>query len=91
MEYRPPTQSAKPNTLSGAMPNAAVLSAAVDTAANCAAGSVTFCAIHARAVSALVIVSMVVNVFLTPRSPSVVAGSSRSSVSPICAPSTFET
>ena len=54
------------------------------------AGSVTFCAIHARAVSALVIVSMVVKV-LDATITSVVAGSSRSSVSPICAPSTFDT
>ena len=31
-EYRPPTQSQKPNMFSGSMPKAATLSAAVDTA-----------------------------------------------------------
>ena len=36
-EYRPPTQSQKPNALAGSMPNASTLSSAVETATKCLA------------------------------------------------------
>ncbi len=72
------------------MPKSAVLSAAEDSAANCAAGSLTDLAIQSRAVRAFVIVSMVVKVFEATMT-SVVAGSSPASVSAISAPSTFDT
>ncbi|OIQ63316.1 hypothetical protein GALL_551430 [mine drainage metagenome] len=72
------------------MPKAAVLSAAVETAANCAAGWVTLAAIQRFAVSALVIVSIVVKVFEATMT-SVVSGFSKRRVSWICAPSTLET
>ncbi len=72
------------------MPKAAVLSAAVDTAANCAAGLATCAAIQRRTVSALVIVSMVVKVF-DATITSVVSEFSPASMSWTCAPSTLET
>ena len=71
------------------MPKAAVLSVAVEIAANCAAGSATFAAIQARTVCAFVIVSIVVKVFEATIT-SVVSGSSPESTSCACAPSTFE-
>ena len=90
-EYRPPTQSQKPNTRSASIPKAAVLSSAVETAAKCfPAFSPSASRIHACAVRAFVIVSMVVKVFDATMT-SVRAGSSLASVSAICAPSTFET
>ncbi len=72
------------------MPKAAVLSIAVDTAANCAAGLATFTAIQSRAVWAFVIVSIVVNVF-DATITSVVSGFRPRNVSAICAPSTLLT
>ena len=71
------------------MPKAAVLSSALDTAANWPAGSSTRSAIQRRTVSALVIVSMVVKV-LEDTITSVVSGSSPFSVSAASAPSTLE-
>ena len=72
------------------MPHCAVRPCAELSAANCAAGVVTAPAIQLRAVSALVIVSMVVKV-LEATMTSVVVGSSPFSVSAMSAPSTFET
>ena len=87
-EYRPPTQSQKPNAFSGSMPNAATLSSAVDTATKClataalAASSPSSIAPEARSPSssqlrasrALVSVSRVVKV-LEATMNSVVSGS----------------
>ena len=73
-----------------AIPKAAALSVAEDSATNCAPGSATLAAIQSRAVRALVIVSMVVKV-LEATITSVRAGSSPLSVSATCAPSTFDT
>ncbi len=72
------------------MPKASVRSSAEETAANCADGLRTVPAIHFRAVSALVIVSMVVKVF-DATTISVVSGFSGARTSWTCAPSTFET
>ena len=72
------------------MPNSLVLSAAVDRAANCAAGVVTRSDIHARAVHALVMVSIVVKVFEATMT-NVVSGFSSRKTSLICAPSTLDT
>ena len=77
---------------SGAIPKAATLSSAVETAAKwCTTASLPNpSSIQRRAVSALVIVSMVVKVF-DATIKSVVSGFSPFSVSWICAPSTLET
>ena len=74
------------------MPNSATLSSWVETAAKWSptAASPTPCAIQARAVLALVIVSSVVKVFDETMNK-VRDGSSPRSVSPMSAPSTFET
>ena len=66
MEYRPPTQSQKPNMLSGSIPNLATSSAFVETATKClaiAASMPSADSTHERAEWAFVIVSSVVNVF----------------------------
>ena len=76
----------------GWMPNSATLSSWVETAAKWSptAASPTPCAIQARAVLALVIVSSVVKVF--DETMNIVRdGSSPRSVSPMSAPSTLET
>ena len=49
IEYRPPTQSQKPNAFAGSMPKAATLSSAVDTATKCRATA----AVLASSVSAI--------------------------------------
>ena len=89
-EYRPPTQFSKPNTCSGGMPKLSVLSVAELSAANCAAGSPPPSVIHARAVRAFVIVSIVVKV-LEATITSVRRGSRVRSTSETWAPSTFDT
>ena len=66
IEYRPPTQSQKPNMLAVSMPNAATFSALVDTATKClaTASSVpSWPTTQSRAEVALVSVSSVPNVF----------------------------
>jgi hypothetical protein len=74
------------------MPKAATLSSAVETAAKWCftASSPSLSAMKARAVAALVIVSIVVKVF-EAMMKSVVSASSGFSVSAICAPSILET
>ena len=73
------------------MPKAEVLSSAVETAAKwLPANSPRVACIHAWAVRALVIVSMVVKVFEATMT-SVRCGSSGASMSWMSAPSTFET
>jgi hypothetical protein len=91
-EYRPPTQSQKPNMLAGSMPNAATPSRLVLTATKCraTASSPRARVSHARAVRALVSVSMVVNVF-DETMKSVSAGSRPASARAMSAPSTLET
>ena len=67
IEYRPPTQSQKPNAFAGSMPNAATPSRLVETAtkwrAIAASSPPSPSSSHRRAVAAFVIVSSVVNVF----------------------------
>ena len=74
------------------MPKASTFSRAVESAAKCcpALPPPTFVSTHARAESALAIVSCVVKVLEAIRK-SVRRGSSPFSVSARCAPSTFET
>ena len=65
IEYRPPTQSQKPNMLAVSMPNFATRSALVDTATKClatAASEPSAPTIQSRAEVALVSVSSVPNV-----------------------------
>mmetsp|Transcript_81196 Transcript_81196/g.248107 ORF Transcript_81196/g.248107 Transcript_81196/m.248107 type:complete len:224 (+) Transcript_81196:574-1245(+) len=69
-ENRPPTQSQKPKTFSGMMPNSAVLFSAVEHAATCFAthaGSPSSLMSHSLTVLALSIVSAVVNVLETTK------------------------
>ena len=66
IEYRPPTQSQKPNMFAVSIPNSATRSALVETATKClatAAGSPSWPSTHSRAEVALVSVSKVPNVF----------------------------
>ena len=74
---RPPTQSRKPKTRSGAMPKAAVAGRLVDSAARCApaCASPTPTASQDRARAAFAIVSCVAKVLEATRT-SVVRGSS---------------
>jgi len=74
------------------MPNSATLSSAVETAAKWSptASSPRAAVNQSRAVLALVMVSIVVNVFDATMT-SVVFGFSAESVSLMCAPSTFDT
>jgi hypothetical protein len=93
IEYRPPTQSQKPNMLAVSMPNSRTASALVDTATKwraTARSSPNAATVHSRAVRALVIVSSVVNVF-DATTNSVSAGSRSAVFSAKSAPSTFET
>ena len=65
IEYRPPTQSQKPNMLAVSMPNFATRSALVDTATKClatASSEPSAPTIQSRAEVALVSVSSVPNV-----------------------------
>ena len=65
IEYRPPTQSQKPNMLAVSMPNSSTSLAFVDTATKCratAASSPSSLTTQSRAEVALVIVSSVLNV-----------------------------
>src|SRR5260370_25617219 len=65
IEYRPPTQSQKPNMLAVSMPNFATRSALVDTATKClatASSEPSADTTHSRAEVALVSVSSVPNV-----------------------------
>ena len=66
IEYRPPTQSQKPNMLAVSMPNSATLSALVETATKCLAtadSSPSWPTTQSRAEVALVRVSRVPKVF----------------------------
>jgi hypothetical protein len=94
IEYRPPTQSQNPNMFAVSMPNAATFSALVDTATKClataAASPPSPASDHARALSALVIVSNVVNVFDDTMN-SVSAGSRSRVASAKSVPSTLDT
>ncbi len=93
IEYRPPTQSQKPNMLSVSMPNSATPSALVETATKCfaiALWSPSASSVHRRAVWAFVIVSSVVKVF--EETMNRVSSGSRSRVaSAKSVPSTLET
>src|SRR5690606_35947970 len=92
-EYRPPTQSQNTNMLSAAIPKSVTAFSFVDTATTCLATSPlppVFSRNHLRAVSALVIVSCVVNV-LDAMINNVVSGSRRRTVSAMGVPSTLET
>src|SRR4051812_24850918 len=66
-EYRPPTQSQKPNMFAVSMPNAATFSALVETATKCLATALSSppspSSSHRRAPGALVRGSFVVEVF----------------------------
>ena len=93
IEYRPPTQSQKPNMLFGSIPNSLTFSSFVDTATKClatAASSRNPSRSHARAVEAFVSVSSVVNVFDETMN-SVSAGSRPRVASQMSVPSTFDT
>ncbi len=93
IEYRPPTQSQKPNMLSVSMPNAATASALVETATKwraTASSEPSAPTIQSRAVAALVIVSSVVKVF-EETTKSVSAGSRSRVASAKSVPSTLET
>ncbi len=90
MEKRPPTQSQKANTRSGATPKASALSGAAETAAKWARApsSPSAARNQARAASALARVSRVVKVFDTATTR-VVAGSRPASAATISAGSTL--
>ena len=94
IEYRPPTQSQKPNMFSGSIPNAETSVALVETATKCRATAVESppqaATSHSRALRALVIVSCVVKVF-DEMMKSVVAASSPAVASLKSVPSTLET
>src|ERR1051325_7618637 len=93
IEYRPPTQSQKPNIFAVSMPKADTFSAFVETARQCLATAFwSFNAFsdHSRALWALVIVSSVVKV-LEDTMNKVSAGSRSRVASTRSMPSTFET
>ena len=91
-EYRPPTQSQKPNMLAVSMPNSPTRRALVDTATKCrdTASSPSASVSQRRAAVALVSVSSVEKV-LDAMMKSVVAGSSPSNFASRSAGSTLET
>mmetsp|Transcript_8986 Transcript_8986/g.14415 ORF Transcript_8986/g.14415 Transcript_8986/m.14415 type:complete len:228 (-) Transcript_8986:409-1092(-) len=92
-EYRPPTQSQKPNMLLVSIPNLDTASALVERAAKClamdASSPLKAFNTHALAVPALVMVSWVVNVLEAMRKR-VVSGSQLFKISEIWVPSTLE-
>ena len=94
MEYRPPTQSQKPNMFAVSMPNSATFWAFVETATKCLATAATSppspSSDHSRALCALVIVSSVVKVF-EDTMKSVSAGSRSRVASTKSVPSTLDT
>ncbi len=93
IEYRPPTQSQKPNMLAGSIPNLRTSASLVDTATKClatAAGSFSPPSSQWRALAALVMVSSVVKV-LDETMTSVSAGSRSRVASTTSVPSTLET
>ncbi len=93
IEYRPPTQSQKPNMFMTSMPNSLTASELVDTATKCFAiadSSPNASSTQARAVAALVIVSSVVNV-LDETTNSVCAGSRSRVASAKSVPSMLDT
>ncbi len=93
IEYRPPTQSQKPNMLAGSMPNSATFPAFVLTATKClatAASSPSWLVSQSRADVAFVMVSRVVNV-LEDTMNSVCAGSRSRVASARSVESTLET
>ncbi len=94
IEYRPPTQSQKPNMFAVSIPNAVTPSALVDTATKCFATAASSpprpSTSHARAERAFVIVSRVVNVF-DETTNRVSAGSRSRVASTRSVPSTFDT
>ena len=93
IEYRPPTQSQKPNIFAVSIPNAATFSALVETATKCLLTAFSFFNVfnnHFRAEFAFVIVSNVVNVFDDTMN-SVSAGSRSCVASTKSIPSTFDT
>ena len=91
-EYRPPTQSQKPNMFAVSMPNASTSLLLVETATKCldTAASPSASVSQRRAAVALVRVSSVENVF-DAMMKSVVAGSSPSSFATRSAGSIFDT
>jgi hypothetical protein len=93
IEYRPPTQSQKPNMFMTSMPNSDTASPLVDTATKCLAIddlSASAARIQSRAVAAFVIVSRVVKV-LDETMNSVSAGSRSRVASAKSVPSTLDT
>ena len=93
IEYRPPTQSQKPNMLRVSMPNSATFSAFVETATKwrlTAASSPSPATSQSRAVRALVSVSSVVNV-LDATTNRVSAGSRSMVASRMSVPSMLDT
>src|SRR5262249_62362023 len=92
IEYRPPTQSQKPNMLATSMPNFFPSAALVETATKCLATDFSSpdrpASDQARAECALVIVSKVVKV-LEETMNSVSAGSRSRTASAKSVPSTF--
>ena len=94
IEYRPPTQSQKPNMLAVSMPNSRTFSAFVLTATKCRATAASSppspASSQSRAVRALVSVSSVVKVLLAMMN-SVSAGSRSMVASRTSAPSTLDT
>src|SRR5206468_10500650 len=94
IEYRPPTQSQKPNLLVVSMPNSETLAALVETATKCFATAFASppsrASDQSRALWAFVIVSRVVKVF--EETMNNVSAASRSCVaSTKSVPSTFDT
>src|SRR6516164_5051935 len=94
IEYRPPTQSQKPNMFAVSMPNLDTSAALVETATKCFATAASFPPLRSRnqlrAEWALVMVSRVVKVF-DETINSVSAGSRSSTASAKSLPSTLET
>ena len=94
IEYRPPTQSQKPNAFAGSIPNSSTASRLVDTATTCRAIALSSpprpSRSHCRALRAFVIVSTVVKVF-EETTTSVSSGSRSRSASTSCVASTLET
>ena len=93
IEYRPPTQSQKPNMFAVSMPNSSTSALLVDTATKCLATSASGpspSSSHDLALRAFVIVSSVVNV-LDETTNSVSAGSRSMTASAKSVPSTLLT
>ena len=92
-EYRPPTQSQKPNIFLVSIPNLPTPAALVESAAKClatAASSLAAASSQALALLALVMVSWVVKVLDATRK-SVVSGFKSLVVSAMWVPSTLDT